>query len=98
MTFEDLPISDLRDWKQAERHLATPRLDYFFPASGPYRRDLYVKRLEFFRAGRARAFLAANRVDKSITSRTGDVSKFSGQFLALGFAQASPNTRKRLVP
>jgi len=66
---DDLLVSDLRDWEQAERHFASHRLEYFFPDRGPYRRDLYPKHLEFFRAGRfrrSRAFLAANRVGKSI--------------------------------
>ena len=69
ITDEPLLISDLRDWEQAERFHATHRLSYFFPQSGPYRRELYAKHVEFFRAGRfrrSRAFLAANRVGKSI--------------------------------
>jgi phage terminase large subunit-like protein len=41
----------------------------YFPDSGPCRRELYVKHLEFFEAGatrRERAFIAGNRVGKTI--------------------------------
>jgi phage terminase large subunit-like protein len=41
----------------------------YFPDAGPYRRELYHKHLEFFRAGaerRERAFIAGNRVGKTI--------------------------------
>lgn len=44
------------------------RIDRLFPESGPLRRVLYPKHLEFFRAGavhRERLFLAANRVGKT---------------------------------
>jgi phage terminase large subunit-like protein len=40
-----------------------------FPDTGPYRRELYPKHLEFFRAGslhRERLFMAANRVGKTV--------------------------------
>jgi phage terminase large subunit-like protein len=44
------------------------RLWKYYPEEGPLRRELYVKHLEFFRAGkhyRERLMLAANRVGKS---------------------------------
>ena len=44
------------------------RLALFYPDTGPLRRELYVKHLEFFRSGakhRQRLMLAANRVGKT---------------------------------
>lgn len=43
-------------------------IDTLFPPTGPLRRELYKKHMEFFAAGkleRERAFMAANRVGKS---------------------------------
>lgn len=44
------------------------RIDGYFPETGPFRRELYRKHLEFFRNGataRERLFLAANRIGKT---------------------------------
>jgi len=44
------------------------KIDSYYPDSGPLRRELYQKHLEFFKAGatrRERALLAANRIGKS---------------------------------
>lgn len=44
-------------------------IDSIFPDGGEYRRELYPKHLEFFKAGkdhRERLFMAANRVGKSV--------------------------------
>jgi phage terminase large subunit-like protein len=44
------------------------KLGTYFPETGPYRRELYKKHLEFFAAGAAykeRLFMAANRIGKS---------------------------------
>ena len=44
------------------------RIDKYYPAAGPLRRELYRKHLQFFSAGkehRERLFLAANRVGKT---------------------------------
>jgi phage terminase large subunit-like protein len=44
------------------------KIDSYFPAEGPRRRDLYRKHIEFFAAGgeyKERLFMAANRVGKS---------------------------------
>jgi len=44
------------------------KISSYYPDSGPLRRELYPKHIEFFKAGldrRERAFLAANRVGKS---------------------------------
>lgn len=45
------------------------KIERFFPATGPYRRELYKPHLEFFAAGakyRTRIFLAGNRTGKTI--------------------------------
>lgn len=45
------------------------RFASLFPEKGPYRRELYTKHMEFFRAGekyRERCFMAGNRVGKTI--------------------------------
>lgn len=44
------------------------KIDTYFPAEGPYRRELYKKHMEFFSAGldhRERTMMAANRVGKT---------------------------------
>ena len=44
------------------------KIESYYPETGPLRRELYPKHLQFFEAGvnrRERAFLAANRVGKS---------------------------------
>ena len=46
-------------------------IDTFFPDTGPLRRELYKKHLEFFTAGpteRERAFIAGNRIGKSTSA------------------------------
>ena len=54
----------------AAERLNQDRMKFFgqFPDDGPYRRELYVKHMEFFRVGaeyRERALMAANRVGKT---------------------------------
>ena len=54
--------------RQAAASLKYRRIDRFFPDTGPLRRELYRKHLEFFRLGaahRERLFMAANRVGKT---------------------------------
>lgn len=65
---ELLILEELLAQRKAHRKFFT-----YFPESGPLRRDLYAKHLEFFAAGamkRERCFLAANRVGKCITYQT----------------------------
>lgn len=53
---EDMKLRTARDF------------DHLFPATGPFRRELYQKHLEFFSAGRdykERLFMAANRIGKT---------------------------------
>ena len=54
--------------KELERRKRTSRLFSYYPDSGPLRRELYPKHLQFFAAGaehRERCFMAANRVGKT---------------------------------
>src|SRR6478735_11155176 len=59
-------------WREADRVVAKGegrrKLWTYYPDSGPLRRELYPKHLEFFAAGavhRERLFMAANRVGKT---------------------------------
>lgn len=61
-----LAMLEERDRRQRGRKILT-----YFPDSGPLRRELYVKHLEFFSAGKThmeRAAIAANRVGKTTIS------------------------------
>ena len=51
-----------------DESLQANRIRRFYPDTGPLRRELYPKHMEFFRAGatyRERCFMAANRIGKS---------------------------------
>lgn len=64
--------------KKSENHIKT-----LFPDRGPLRRELYVKHMEFFRAGKLhdeRLFLAANRVGKSLTGGVEVTFHATGQY------------------
>ena len=55
--------------EEKERRQKRNRLKTFFPDTGPCRRELYGKHLDFFGSGtdyRERLFLAANRVGKTV--------------------------------
>ena len=55
------------------RRQRTRLLQTMFPATGPLRRELYPKHLEFFRAGKnnsERVFMAGNRVGKTVAAGT----------------------------
>jgi phage terminase large subunit-like protein len=54
---------------QLEEQEKYGRFSSFFPDTGPLRRELYTKHMEFFRVGakyRERCFMAGNRVGKTI--------------------------------
>lgn len=54
--------------QEKERRTARRRLFTYYPDTGPLRRELYPRHLEFFRAGadyRERCFMAANRIGKT---------------------------------
>ena len=53
---------------EMERREKTRAISSLYPDSGPLRRELYPRHLEFFAAGRVhreRAFIAANRIGKT---------------------------------
>ena len=57
----------------AKRRIATTKLFSYYPETGPLRRELYPRHMEFFKAGadyRERCFMAANRIGKCITAET----------------------------
>ena len=63
-TAEALRLLELQ--RELDKHNA---IESYFPATGPFRRELYHKHLEFFESGatyRERAFIAANRVGKTL--------------------------------
>lgn len=52
----------------AKRRIATTKLFSYYPETGPLRRELYPRHMEFFKAGadyRERCFMAANRIGKT---------------------------------
>lgn len=54
--------------QEKKRRSLRDKLSTYYPETGPYRRELYAKHMEFFKAGathRQRAFMAANRVGKT---------------------------------
>jgi phage terminase large subunit-like protein len=67
-----------RKRRAEQRTIAT-----LFPETGPYRRELYPKHLEFFKAGahyRQRLFIAANRVGKSLGGGFEDTLHLTGLY------------------
>ncbi len=55
--------------KEKARRKRYTLINQLFPDTGPYRRELYPKHMEFFRSGalhRERLFMAANRVGKTV--------------------------------
>jgi phage terminase large subunit-like protein len=61
-------LEAMRIHEELERRKAGRKLLTYFPDTGPLRRELYRKHLEFFALGahkRERLFLAANRIGKS---------------------------------
>lgn len=58
---------------EREKRMTRRLVDTMFPDTGPLRRELYKKHLEFFEAGKTkheRAFIAANRVGKALKHGT----------------------------
>lgn len=58
-------------------------IDELFSDDGPYRRDLYPRHMEFFRAGashRERLFMAANRSGKSVAGGAEMTYHLTGQY------------------
>ncbi len=58
-------------------------IDSYFPAEGPYKRELYPKHLEFFESGekfRERAFIAANRIGKTLAGAYESTLHLTGEY------------------
>ena len=71
------------------------KINQYFQATGPYRRELYPKHLEFMRAGavhRERLFLKANRVG-GIRRRSLVSLRVTGSCLLKNAADYSPSAR-----
>src|SRR5271154_5033168 len=63
-----LTLPSREDIERELQYRADHKVDSFYPASGPLRRELYAKHLEFFEAGarkNERLFMAGNRVGKT---------------------------------
>src|SRR5215210_7740924 len=55
--------------EEKERRTARRSILKLYPDSGPLRRELYAKHMQFFRLGaqvRSRCFMAANRIGKTM--------------------------------
>src|SRR5215831_13293694 len=82
---EDLSPDLMRALAREELQRARNKFSRFFPDSGPYRRELYVKHMEFLRAGakhRERCFMAANRVGKTETGAYEVTAHATGRYAA----------------
>jgi phage terminase large subunit-like protein len=61
----------LRLLEERDRRQSRNKIKQLFPDTGPFRRELYAKHLEFFQLGaefNERAFVAANRVGKTVAA------------------------------
>ena len=74
MNLNNKSEQELREIAEAVRLLKEKKkynsIDFVFPDTGPFRRELYPKHIEFLNAGSyvgERAFIAANRVGKTFT-------------------------------
>jgi phage terminase large subunit-like protein len=70
----------LRALEDAEKY---GRFNSLFPDTGPLRRELYTKHMEFFKAGanyRERCFMAGNRVGKTIAGTYETVCHLTGEY------------------
>lgn len=71
-------LSELRAKEQKRS-----RIEHLFPDTGPLRRELYVKHMEFFSLGSEyndRCFMAANRVGKTIEGGTETSYHLTGRY------------------
>lgn len=71
--------------EEQARRQARRQLDRLFPDTGPLRRALYARSLEFFAAGkthRLRLLLGGNRTSKSVSGCYEDAVHLSGQYPA----------------
>lgn len=88
-----IPVSELAKLPPAQQEVVLleeqlrrerrRRITRMFPDTGPLRRELYPKHLSFFRAGktfRQRAFMAGNRVGKTVAGLTELVYHMTGEY------------------
>ncbi len=71
--------------EEQARRQARRQLDRLFPATGPLRRELYARSLEFFAAGRThrlRLLMGGNRTSKSVSGCYEDAVHLTGQYPA----------------
>lgn len=69
--------------EESSRGIAENRIDLLYPDKGALRRELYVRHLEFFRAGsdhQERCFMAANRVGKTVVGAYETTVHLTGQY------------------
>lgn len=69
--------------EERERRKRLRIIDSMFPDTGPRRRELYPKHIEFFRLGaehRERAFIAANRVGKTVAGGYENTCHLTGEY------------------
>lgn len=69
--------------KEKQRREDTRMITRLYPETGPFRRELYAKHMEFFRAGakyRERGFFAGNRVGKTIAGGFEAVCHLTGNY------------------
>ena len=68
---------------EALQYQKTHKYELLFPDTGPFRRELYPKQLEFFSMGaryRERMFRAGNQVGKSLAGCYEDTAHLTGQY------------------
>lgn len=68
---------------ELERRQRTRMIQTLFPATGPLRRELYPRHMNFFRLGkvyRERVFLAGNRTGKTVSAGTEWTYHLTGQY------------------
>jgi len=68
MSTPDFASYTLSDIEAAIRYKKRRKIESYFPDTGPFRRELYTKHMEFFEAGSKyaeRLFIAANKVGKT---------------------------------
>lgn len=82
MTVED-KAELLRLLEEKQKRLKYNKYDTLFPDTGPYRRDLYPRHVEFMNAGEKypqRAIIAANRVGKTLMGAYEMTAHLTGRY------------------
>lgn len=83
MNERERKLALLRLLEEKARRRKYNLIEQLFPETGPQRRELYPKHMEFFRAGaihRERLFLAANRVGKTIAGGSEMTYHLTGEY------------------